>query len=140
MTHSGGMAEPIDWEQLFEAAARARERAYAPYSSFPVGAAVLAEDGSLHAGCNVENASYGLALCAERNAIGRMVAEGKRRITAVAIVVDTPTPTPPCGMCRQAIAELGDGDVPVRSRNLSGVEQRWSLGELLPHAFTKDFL
>ncbi len=133
------MANP-PWEKLFEAAAAARERAYAPYSKFPVGAAVMAEDGTIASGCNVENASYGLTLCAERNAVGRLLVEGKQRLAAVAIVVDTATPTPPCGMCRQVLMEFGAPDLPVRCRNLAGLEEQRTLGELLPHAFTRDFL
>ena len=130
----------IPWAELFAAASAGRKKAYAPYSRFAVGAAVLCDDGSIIAGCNVENASYGLAVCAERNAIARMVLEGKKRLEAVAIVVDTPTPTPPCGMCRQVMREFGGEEVPVRSRNLQGKEDRSTLGALLPHAFTRDFL
>ncbi len=130
----------VDWEALFQAAAKAREQAYAPYSRFSVGAAVMAEDGTLYAGCNVENASYGLSMCAERNAVGRMVVEGRRRLVAVAIVVDTARPTPPCGACRQVLIEHGAPDVPLRSRNLQGAEDRSTLFELLPNAFTKDHL
>ncbi|MBI3180980.1 MAG: cytidine deaminase [Myxococcales bacterium] len=127
----------VPWEKLFEAAQAARALAYAPYSEFRVGAAVLSEGGGVFAGCNVENASYGLSVCAERNAIARMVAEGRRRLLAVAIVVDTERPTPPCGMCRQVMAELGAPALPVRSRTLAGREARWKLAKLLPHAFTK---
>jgi cytidine deaminase len=134
------MSEDIPWEALFTAAAKVRERAHAPYSHFPVGAAVLYEDGSVVAGCNVENASYGLSVCAERNALAAGVAQGRGRPRAVAIVVDTPTPCPPCGMCRQFMAEFAPMAMPVRSRNLKGDESRHALGELLPHAFTPDFL
>ena len=130
----------IPWARLFAAATAARLRAYAPYSHFGVGAAVLCEDGSIVAGCNVENASYGLTVCAERNAIARMALEGKKQVLAVAIVVDTPRPTPPCGMCRQVMREFGGEEVPVRSRNLKGKEDRSKLGKLLPNAFTRDFL
>lgn len=128
------------WEQLFQAAAAARMIAYAPYSHFQVGAAVRSEDGSIFAGCNVENASYGLSVCAERNAIGQMVASGRRKLQAIAIVVDTPAPTPPCGMCRQVMAEFAGPELEVRSRNLQGQEARYTLGELLPHAFTREYL
>ncbi len=130
----------IPWEQLFEAARQGRERAHAPYSKFPVGAAALFEDGTIVPGCNVENSSYGLTVCAERNAIARAVCDGKKKLAAMAIVVDTPEPCPPCGMCRQVMAEFADSKLPVRSQNLQGKEARYSLGELLPHAFTKDFL
>ncbi|MHB8875117.1 MAG: cytidine deaminase [Myxococcaceae bacterium] len=130
----------VPWSELFAAAGAARLKAYAPYSEFAVGAAVLCDDGTIIAGCNVENASYGLAVCAERSAIARMVLEGKRRLRAVAIVVDTPRPTPPCGMCRQVMREFGGEEVPVRCRNLRGKEDRRTLGELLPYAFTRAFL
>lgn len=134
------MSENIPWEQLFEIATHARTRAHAPYSNFPVGAAALYADGSIVPGCNVENASYGLSACAERNALCRGVGEGKKGLVAVAVVVDTPEPCPPCGMCRQVMAEFGAPDLPVRSRNLSGAEARYTLEGLLPHAFTKSFL
>ena len=134
------MSADIAWEQLFEAAKKVRERAHAPYSRFPVGAAVLYADGSVVTGCNVENSSYGLSACAERSALAAGVAQGRVRPVAVAIVVDTPTPCPPCGMCRQVMMEFAPKELPVRSRNLKGDEARYSLGELLPHAFTSDFL
>jgi cytidine deaminase len=132
------MAE-VDWQQLFDAAEKARLRAHAPYSKFQVGAAILCDDGSIASGCNVENASYGLTVCAERNAIGAMVL-AVRKPVAVAIRVDSREPTPPCGMCRQVLAEFGSAALPVASQTLSGGEARWTLGELLPHAFTRSFL
>jgi cytidine deaminase len=134
------MAEDIPWEALFQQATRVRERAHVPYSRFPVGAAVLFADGTVVSGCNVENATYGLTVCAERGAFVSAVAQGHTRPVAVAIVVDTPTPCPPCGMCRQVMAEFGGPELPVRSRNLQGEEARYTLRELLPHAFTRDFL
>ena len=134
------MSGDIPWEQLFEAAAKVRERAHVPYSRFPVGAAVLYPDGAVVTGCNVENSSYGLTVCAERSALAAAVAQGRSQPLAVAIVVDTPTPCPPCGMCRQVILEFAPKDLPVRSRNLKGDEARYTLGELLPHAFSSDFL
>ncbi|MFT3709792.1 MAG: cytidine deaminase [Archangium sp.] len=129
----------VDWQKLFEAAETARKKAYAPYSKFQVGAALLCTDGSIVPGCNVENASYGLTVCAERNAIARSVIEQKK-IAAVAIVVDSREPTPPCGMCRQVIAEFCDDATPIASRTVSGKEAQWTLGELLPHAFRRSFL
>ena len=129
----------VPWQQLFEAAELARQRAWAPYSKFQVGAVILCDDGSISAGCNVENASYGLTVCAERNAVGAMVLAGRKPV-AVAIVVDSREPTPPCGMCRQVLAEFGAADLPVGSRTVSGTEARWTIGELLPHAFTRSFL
>ena len=130
---------PVDWKALFSAAEAARERAYAPYSKFKVGAAVLAADGTIHLGCNVENASYGLTICAERHALGRAVVEGKKP-AAIAIVVDSRRPTPPCGACRQVIAELCAPDVEVRSRTPKGKESRYRVGDLLPDAFGPDDL
>ena len=134
------MAEDVPWEKLFEAALTAQRRAYAPYSKFPVGAAVLTDDGRIFAGANVENSSYGLTVCAERNAIGRAVAEGATRVRAVAVVANTKKACPPCGMCRQVIAEFADPEAPVRSRTPGGDEARYTLAELLPHAFTRDYL
>lgn len=135
------MSAPIDWELLFTEAGTARERAYAPYSRFRVGAAILFEDGRVRTGCNVENASYGLAMCAERNAIGRGVVEGAGKVTAVAVVADSATPCPPCGMCRQVISELtASPDVPVRTRNLAGEERQYTVRDLLPDAFGPGFL
>lgn len=130
----------IPWDELFKAATAARSRAHAPYSNFSVGAAVLTEDGSIFPGCNVENSSYGLTICAERNAFSRAVTDGQKKAIAVAIVVNTPQPTPPCGMCRQTMAEFGEPDMEVRSRNLQGAELKSTLKELLPHAFTKAWL
>ena len=134
------MSFEIPWDRLFDAAASTQARAYAPYSRFPVGAAVLTEDGRIHAACNVENASYGLSTCAEQNAIARAVAEGGKRVVAVAIVANAATPCPPCGRCRQMIAELGTLETPVRSRAPGGEEACYTAGELLPHAFGREFL
>lgn len=128
-------AMSIDWKSLFAAAEKARRKAHAPYSKFQVGAAVLASDGTVLAGCNVENASYGLTVCAERNALARAVVEGKKPV-AVAIVVDSKRPTPPCGACRQVLNELCAADVPVITRTPGGKETRYTVGELLPDAFT----
>jgi cytidine deaminase len=124
---------------LFQAAKTARRNAHAPYSRFAVGAAVYA-DGRIFAGCNVENSSYGLSLCAERAAIAQAVAFGAKRLDAVAIVAPTTTPCPPCGLCRQAMTEFAPPELPVRSRTPKGKESRWTLGQLLPHAFTGRFL
>ena len=103
----------IDWSALEDAAIAARKNAYAPYSKYHVGAAVLADDGRIYAGCNVENATYGLTVCAERNAVGAMVTNGAKRIEAVAVVTRGPEIGSPCGMCRQVILELCE-DAPVR--------------------------
>jgi cytidine deaminase len=133
------MARRVPWDEMFKAALEVRMRAHAPYSRFKVGAAVLAQ-GQVYAGCNVENSSYGLSLCAERSAIAQAVARGARRIDAVAIVAQTRAPCPPCGLCRQAMAELASSTLAVRARTLPGRESRWTLGDLLPYAFTARFL
>jgi cytidine deaminase len=120
-------------EGLVEAARAVREQAYAPYSGFAVGAAVLA-GGRVFTGVNVENASYPISVCAERNAVAAMVAAGGRRVDAVAVVTDAATPTPPCGGCRQCLWEFGPEAVVV-AVTLKGERARWTLAELLPHAF-----
>ena len=123
----------MDLDKLVEAAWQAREAAYAPYSHFHVGAALLAEDGRIFPGCNVENISYGLTNCAERVAIGAAVAAGARKFLAVAVVADTMVPISPCGACRQVLAEFGVPEVFLANR--SG-QIRFTLDELLPRAST----
>jgi cytidine deaminase len=125
-------------DELVRAARDARSRAYAPYSEFTVGAAVLA-DGTVYSGGNVENASYGLSICAERVAATTAVAAGKRRIDAVAVVGSSDRPTPPCGACRQFLNEFGP-DMPVVVETPDGRREVWRLDEILPHAFGPDFL
>ncbi len=121
----------MDWDSLIEAAWQVRERAYAPYSKFHVGAALLAEDGRVFTGCNVENLSYGLTNCAERVAIGAAVAAGVKRFLGVAVVADTAVPISPCGACRQVLAEFGVPRVMLANRE-SRVE--FLLSDLLPRA------
>lgn len=120
--------------ELLELARQARERAYAPYSRFLVGAAVLAEDGRCFTGVNVENASYGLACCAERVAVFKAASEGVRRIAAVAVVADTAGPCSPCGACRQVLYEFGPGARLILG-NLKGDLKVTSVAEILPGAF-----
>ena len=115
------------------------ERAHAPYSRFRVGAVLVDEAGALHHGCNVENASYGAAICAERAAVLRAVADGAHRFTRIVIATEAPAPTPPCGMCRQVLVEFAP-QLEVESHTRSGAVARWRLDELLPHAFTPDAL
>lgn len=126
-------------EKLIEAANIGRERAFAPYSNFKVGAAVETDDGEIFIGCNVESASYGLTVCAERVAIWKGVSEGKKHFKAVAVVVDTEELTPPCGVCRQIIWEFS-GDIPVILANLKGDSEVVQMRDLLPRAFDTKFL
>jgi cytidine deaminase len=121
------------------AAREARDRAIAPYSSFRVGAAVETADGRIFTGCNIENASYGLTVCAERVAIWKALSEGARGFTAVVVVADTAEPTPPCGACRQIIWEFC-GDVPVVLANLQAVVAVHPAGQLLPWPFDRGTL
>jgi len=125
--------------KLISAARDARERAYAPLSHFQVGAALETAAGEIVTGCNIENASYGLTLCAERVAIFKAVSEGIREFTAIAVVVDTDELTPPCGACRQIIWEFC-GDIPVTMANLAGRTETIQMSELLPRAFDAKFL
>jgi cytidine deaminase len=120
-------------DDLVGAARKARKRAYAPYSGFHVGAAVLA-DGRVYTGVNVENASYPLSVCAERNAVAAAAAAGKRSIDAVAVVGGDQDPTPPCGGCRQVLYEFGGGMLVV-SESEDGRRAEWVLRSLLPAAF-----
>ena len=123
----------MDLEHLIDEARAVSERAYAPYSGFHVGAALLAEDGSVHVGCNVENASYGLTVCAERAAVASAMARGVRRFRAVAIVTSGDRAVGPCGACRQVLAEFAS-DMSVVSE-VGGLRKQWTLGELLPSPF-----
>jgi cytidine deaminase len=118
---------------LVEAARQAKERAYAPYSNFHVGAALLA-GGNVYHGANIENASYPLSVCAERNAVAAAVIAGDRSLEVVAVVADEDHPTPPCGGCRQVLNEFGP-DMLVVCESLTGKRAEWRLSELLPHAF-----
>ncbi|WP_296333007.1 cytidine deaminase [uncultured Treponema sp.] len=120
-------------EGLFEAAMQASKLAYCPYSKFPVGAAILVSDGRIFTGCNVENRSYGLANCAERTAIFTAVAEGARKIAAVAIAAPKAEyPVGPCGACRQVLTEFGDDDVPVVFGSKIENLKKATLGQLYP--------
>lgn len=123
-------------EKLMDASKIAREKAYVPYSKFPVGAALLTTDGEVIHGCNIENASFGLTNCAERTAIFKAVSEGKKNFAAIAVVGDTEGPVSPCGACRQVLAEFCDKDMPVYLTNLKGNVLETTVSELLPGAFT----
>lgn len=138
-----GAAEPLDAETaaaLLERAREARANAYAPYSRFPVGAALLGDDGRIHAGANVENASYGLATCAERSAVARAVSDGARGFRAVAVVgPEDDRPCAPCGSCRQILHEFGPALLVV-TPGADGAPEVTPLTDLLPRAFTPDRL
>ena len=125
-------------DSLVDAARRVRERAYAPYSRYLVGAALEGEDGSVHVGCNVENASYGLAICAERMALGAAVAAGVQRFRRIAVVTESDPPATPCGSCRQMLLEFAP-DAEVLAVGPSGTS-RFTLQDLLPHAFRREHL
>lgn len=121
-------------EELVAKAKEARKRAYAPYSHFPVGAAVLTRDGQVFTGCNVENVSHGGTCCAERVALFKAISEGKTDITAIAVVADGEKPVSPCGICRQVMAELMPQGTVIMA-NLTGDVETYTVDELLPRAF-----
>ncbi len=125
--------------KLIEKAFEARLKAVAPFSRFLVGAVLEARDGSLFTGCNIENASYGLTICAERVAIFKAVSEGHRHFRQICVAADSVVPTPPCGACRQILWELC-GDIPVILVNLEKRTSIFSVADLLPHPFDADHL
>lgn len=126
----------MDAKELMKIARKARQNAYAPYSRFAVGAALLAESGRVYTGCNIENASYGLTCCAERNAIFAAVGAGERRFKMLAVAADSPEPVAPCGACRQVIAEFG---IPlVVMGNLKEATKTMTAEELLPYGFGQE--
>ncbi|MEK4564522.1 cytidine deaminase [Alkalihalobacillus sp. FSL R5-0424] len=122
-------------EQLMKEAAKARENAYVPYSSFPVGAALLMADGTIFHGANIENASFGLTNCAERTALYKAYSEGNREVKAVAVIANTDEPVSPCGACRQVMMELCGPDVHVYLGSTNGKIVKTTVAELLPGAF-----
>lgn len=125
---------------LFEAAMAVRENAHAPYSRFRVGAAIRSVEGRLHVGCNVENVAYPQGTCAEAGAIAAMVAAGDRRIAEILVVAGADRPVPPCGGCRQKIAEFAGPETPVVMCTATGIRQAVTLADLLPGAFDAAFL
>lgn len=127
-------------ETLVDKAKAVRKNAYAPYSKFKVGAAVLADNGEIYTGVNVENASYGLTICAERVAVFKAVSEGAKQIKAVAIVADTDAPVPPCGACRQVLLEFAAKECKIVMTNLQGKKMIKTIDELLPYSFTSGVL
>ena len=132
----------MDINLLVNRAIKARERAYAPYSQFKVGAAILLENGEIIDGCNIENASYGLCNCAERTALFKAYSMGYKKgdIKALAVVADTAKPTSPCGACRQVMSELMEADAPIYMANLKGDVMIISVKELLPFSFSESDL
>ena len=127
-------------QTLMDAALRAREQAYAPYSKFAVGAAVMDEHGRVHAGCNVENAAYPQGVCAEAGAISAMVLAGGRAIQAVAVAGQATQPVTPCGGCRQKLREFAEGSTPVLVVDPTGLRLRTTLAALLPESFGPEIL
>lgn len=144
MSRSSRAASVVDAAEtqarLLAAALAARAHAYAPYSGYAVGAAVLAEDGRVFAGCNVENAAYPVGSCAEAGAISAMVAAGGRRVAAVLVVASGPELVAPCGACRQRLREFAADDVPVHLASPDGIGHTARLAELLPRAFGPNIL
>tara|TARA_B100000989_G_C19215928_1_gene333829 strand:+ start:52 stop:447 length:396 start_codon:yes stop_codon:yes gene_type:complete len=125
---------------LKQAALKIRENAYAPYSGFQVGVALMSSSGEIYTGVNVENAAYPEGTCAEAGAIASMIAAGDRKITAVYVVADGAEPVPPCGGCRQKLAEFSAPDVPVTMATISGIEKTLTVVQLLPGAFTPEHM
>jgi cytidine deaminase len=125
---------------LKDAAIAVRENAHAPYSNFKVGAAIRAASGTVYVGCNVENVAYPEGTCAEAGAIAAMVASGETQLAEVYVIADSPDPVPPCGGCRQKLAEFGGGDVPVTMGTTAGAERHATIADLLPGAFGADHM
>ena len=125
----------MDWEELINAAAKARDQAYAPYSGFRVGAALRTWSGEVHAGCNVENRSFGGTICAERVAVGSAVASGSQEISAVVVITETQPPAAPCGLCLQILTEFAGPELPILLINPQGDRQEHRLQDLHPFPF-----
>ena len=127
---------------LLPHAVQVMANAHAPYSKFKVGAVLVDEKGKQHVGCNFENSSYGATICAERNAIGAMVASGARKFTEIIVVTDTPNGCPPCGICRQVLAEFAQdpNKTQVHVANTQGIVKTFTIAQLLPEAFDSSFL
>ena len=134
------MADISDDQALFEAAEAVRAKAHAPYSRFQVGAAILADDGKIYTGCNVENAAYPVGNCAEPSAIAAMLAGGGKRITRIYVTGPGSAPVTPCGGCRQRIREFADLDVEIISHGVEGTPLIRTLDQLLPHSFGPEYL
>ncbi|MEM9320186.1 MAG: cytidine deaminase [Pseudomonadota bacterium] len=126
--------------KLIDEAAKVRANAYAPYSNFQVGAAILSIEGNTYVGCNVENAAYPEGTCAEAGAIAAMVAAGDRAIAEIAVIADSPKPVAPCGGCRQKLAEFSSADTPVTLATTTGARLETTVAALLPGAFDADYM
>jgi cytidine deaminase len=127
---------PAEQQPLLDAAKAAAKNAYAPYSNFTVGAAIGCEDGEIISGCNMENASYGLTICAERNAFASAISKGHRNFSSILVYTPLKKLVAPCGACRQVIAEFIPQDGTITLANDYGQSQTWTVEELLPAAFT----
>ncbi len=130
----------MEINRLIEAAKMARERAYVPYSKFKVGAALLTQEGKIYHGCNIENAAYSMCNCAERTALFKAYSEGDKLFKILCVVADTKRPVPPCGACRQVIAELCSADMKIILTNLQGDIEETTVKKLLPGAFSAEDL
>ncbi|OEF96221.1 cytidine deaminase [Desulfuribacillus alkaliarsenatis] len=127
-------------EELIIAAENAMKHAYAPYSKFAVGAAVLTATGQVYTGCNVENSSYGLTNCAERTAVYKAVSDGHRSFVAIAIIADTELPVSPCGACRQVLSEFAEPNMKVFLANTNGDNKEYTVAQLLPYSFNESMM
>ncbi len=133
------MRQPVSPDHLIKMALEARENAYAPYSNFKVGAALLTPKGKIFTGCNVENATYGLTVCAERVALWKAISEGEREFSQIAVVSESDRPASPCGACRQLLWEFC-GDIEILLANTKGLRESRRVGELFPRPFDRSFL
>lgn len=130
----------MNTELLIKEANEAQKHAYVPYSNFPVGAALLTKDGKVYHGCNIENAAYGVTNCAERTALFKAISEGEKDFVMLAVIADTDRPVPPCGACRQVIAELCPKNMKVVLTNRNREIKEITVAELLPFAFSSEDL
>lgn len=130
----------VDLAKLLDEAKKARNFAYAPYSNFKVGAALLADDGKIYRGCNIENASYSMTNCAERTAIFKAYSDGAKNFQALVVIADAKVPVPPCGACRQVLSELCPKHMKVVLANMKGDTMETTVGQLLPGAFSSEVI
>ncbi|MFC3038897.1 cytidine deaminase [Virgibacillus xinjiangensis] len=130
----------MDREQLMQEAVNIREKAYVPYSQFPVGAALVTKSGKLYTGCNIENSAYSVTCCAERVAIFKAISEGETEFKEMAVAANTERPVPPCGACRQVMSEFFSSKMEIHLTNLQGSAKTFTTDELLPFSFQPDDL